>query len=212
MWDLEHCDPKKCSGRKLARLGYVRTLKLTQRFNGIILSPMGTKCVSPSDKPIINEYGVAVIDCSWAKLEDTPFTKMKGSNPRLLPYLVAANPINYGRPCKLSCVEAYAAIFYIIGEKQLGDILLKQFKWGRVFFELNKELLDLYAACKSSQDVVEAQKKYLETIAEESQAAKLEDPFAIDSDEEVHNLNRNYDLPPRSQTRTQKRRNLKMGL
>ncbi|CAB4003743.1 ribosome biogenesis TSR3 homolog [Paramuricea clavata] len=194
MWDLGHCDPKKCSGRKLDRLGFVRSLKLSQKAHGIILSPLGQKCLSPEDHEIVAHSGVAVIDCSWAKLDETPFGKMKGGHARLLPYLVAANPINYGHPFRLSCVEAYAATLYITGFKDLGLELLKRFKWGKGFYDLNRELLDIYSSCKDSGEVVEAQNKWMEDLKLKKKQQEVDDydMTTIDDSKEHWNPNRNF--------------------
>jgi pre-rRNA-processing protein TSR3 len=80
---------------------------------------------------------------------------------RALPFLMAANPVNFGRPCKLSSVEALAAALYIMGEKEQACIILSKVNWGIRFLEVNREPLDLYAGAKDSSEIVRIQSSYL---------------------------------------------------
>ncbi len=83
MKDFGHCDPKRCSGRKLHRMNMVKVLKVGTRSKGIVLSPAGTQSVSPADRHIVESHGLTVVDCSWARIEEVPFEKIKSPHERL---------------------------------------------------------------------------------------------------------------------------------
>ncbi|KAF9446838.1 DUF367-domain-containing protein [Macrolepiota fuliginosa MF-IS2] len=157
MWDFDHCDPRRCSGKKLARLGLIKELKVGSRFRGIVVSPKGTQVISPSDRDIILKSGLAVVECSWARLDDVPFSKIASPHERLLPYLLATNPTNYGKPWRLNCVEALAAAFYITGFDAYAEKLLSGFGWGDSFWKVNQLYLERYQKCTTSDDITAAQ-------------------------------------------------------
>ncbi len=55
-----------------------------------------------------------------------------------VPYLMATNPTNYGKPWRLNCVEALAAAFYITGFDEYAEKLLDGFGWGASFYKVNE--------------------------------------------------------------------------
>ncbi|KAF9764347.1 Ribosome biogenesis protein TSR3 like protein [Nosema granulosis] len=162
IYEFDQCDRKKCSGQKLVRMKKVTPQNKSKYFNGIILSPMGQCSISPADTEWIEKYGIGLIDCSWAQLDKVDFRSLPKRHNRLLPFLVAANPVNYGKPYKLNCVEALSAGLYICGFKEEALELFEGFSYGDEFYKLNGELLDQYCECKTGQEVIKVQEEYLQ--------------------------------------------------
>ncbi|KAH9263964.1 hypothetical protein BASA83_012589 [Batrachochytrium salamandrivorans] len=113
MWDFEHCDPKRCSGKKLARIGVVANLRIVSALASIA-----------------HGHGL-----------QKSHLKIASRHERLLPYLVAANPVNYGKPSKLNCVEALAACCFITGLNDAGHSLLSNLDGGMCFLILTVSCL-----------------------------------------------------------------------
>ncbi|EGD91153.1 hypothetical protein H112_00952 [Trichophyton rubrum D6] len=166
-WDLGHCDPKKCSGKRLMQLGYMRDLGIGHKFPGVVISPNAKQTLSPADKPLLERYGAAVVECSWVRVSEVPWSKIGGKTERLLPYLVAANTVNYGKPWRLNCVEALAATFMICGHEDWAEEVLQHFRYGQPFLEINSQLFKRYAACETEADIKAAEKNWLAKIEKE---------------------------------------------
>ena len=166
-WDFEHCDAKRCSGKRLQRFNQIRLLNIGQRFPGVVISPKAKSILSPADRSLLEQHGAAVVECSWARVEEVSWAKVGGSCQRLLPYLVAANQVNYGRPWRLNCAEALAATFFICGHEDWAEEVLKHFSYGESFLEINARLLKRYAACQDEAEVKQAETTWLEKIERE---------------------------------------------
>jgi len=104
------------------------------------------------------------VDCSWRSADPSTFHSLVGPR-RSLPFLIAANPVNYGRPFRLTTAEALAGGLAILGRRSGAERLLDPFPWGGAFLALNDEPLERYAACDDSAAVVAVQEAYL-TAAE----------------------------------------------
>ena len=152
------CDPRKCTVKKLEKAGFLKIFNKISQIprNTLLLDPSAEKALSPADKYV---KSITVLDCSWMVLDTGRVRSFR--TRRALPFLLAANPVNFGRPCILSSVEALSAALYIIGEKDRASELLSKVSWGIRFLEVNREPLDLYAGAKDSREVIKIQEEYL---------------------------------------------------
>ena len=173
---FDQCDPKKCTGKKMERLGLLKEIKFSRNYGGILLTPTGKKICSIEDHDIIAKKGICVIDCSWAKFEELHLDLHK-IETRSLPFMVAVNPVNFGKAYKLSCAEAFAACLFLGGFEKEARFILDHFKWGEHFFKVNEELFGKYKGIKSQDELKEIQEKYINDELERKQKRKEGDGF-----------------------------------
>jgi len=106
---------------------------------------------------------LVALDCSWEHAEKVMLKRVRGTS-RCLPILIAGNPVNFGKPTKLTTVEALVAALYIGGFKEEAHQLLSIFKWGHTFVEINQGRLQNYANAKNSTEIIKLQKHFIENV------------------------------------------------
>lgn len=152
------CDPRKCTVKKLEKAGFLKIFTKISQIprNTLLLDPTAEQALSPADRYV---RSVTVLDCSWVVLDTGSVRSWRIR--RALPFLMAANPVNFGKPCMLSSIEALAASLYILGERERALQLLSKVSWGIRFLEVNREPLDLYTDAKDSAEIIKIQEQYL---------------------------------------------------
>ena len=65
-----------------------------------------------------------------------------GLEPRKLPDVVPANPVNSGKIGKLTTAEAIATALMICNEEGQASTIMSIFKWGPAFLSMNSDLWD----------------------------------------------------------------------
>lgn len=156
-------DPKKCSARKLHKFGFVKletNIKKTPK-DAILLNPFAEKSLSKEDLKIAENNGILAVDCSWENAENSFNYLNERNHSRALPFVVASNPVNYGKPFKLTTLEAFATALYVLDEVELAEKILELYKWGPNFLSLNKEPLEDYRKAKNSAEIIKIMNQYI---------------------------------------------------
>ncbi len=164
---LEQDDPKKCTAKKMYQNGLVSLHYTTAGAprRGYLLDPQSTILIGPEDRKLISIGGsIVVLDCSWKRIDESieeisGRTRLEG---RVLPALLAANPVSWGKIGRLSSVEALGATLVILGYSDQATKILEGFQFGEQFLELNRLPLEAYARAKSRIELSEMQSEFFE--------------------------------------------------
>lgn len=165
-------DPWKNTALRLQKHGKATLFDDVRRApkHSVLLNPFAKKALSREDLDDMRRNGLLALDCSWAQAEEAFPALLGSTRSRALPFLVAANPVNYGKPFVLSTAEAIGAALYIVGEQRQARDVLSALPFGELFLTLNQNPLDDYAKCATSAEVVQAQMAYLSGDEDEGEA------------------------------------------
>lgn len=148
---LAQDDPRKSTMKKLERYGLAKKAPLEKGGRSLCLTPYSDDYILPSDNRIMEKIGLFTIDGSWNRIESIRNIKLR--YPRKLPLLVPVNPVNFGKPGKLSSVEAFAGALSIMGHEETSREILSKFNWGLNFLVVNSEPLLAYSECRSQEEM-----------------------------------------------------------
>jgi pre-rRNA-processing protein TSR3 len=108
---------------------------------------------------------IVALDCSWKRLDDSLAQVQKRApnlEGRTLPVVLAANPVSWGKPGRLSTVEALAVSLVLVDRWDQAKEILRPFSFGDQFFKLNQQPLEAYAEAKSNAELVEIQWEFFD--------------------------------------------------
>ncbi|HYA60898.1 MAG TPA: DUF367 family protein [Candidatus Acidoferrum sp.] len=156
VYHVGECAPKKCTSKKLAKFDLVRLYTKARSLpKSLLLDPGSCTVLSPNDKT----KNLAAVDCSWNHYRAV-FKDFNAIDRRRLPHLLAANPINYGKPYHLTTVEAFASALFILEQREQAKLILSKFKWGFGFISLNSHALLDYSRAKDAEEVLLIERDY----------------------------------------------------
>lgn len=166
-------DARKNTALRLQKAGKARLFDEVKQApkHAVLLNPFAKKALSREDLEDMRKHGLLALDCSWAHAEEAFPVLLGSTRSRALPFLVAANPVNYGKPFVLSTAEAIGAALAIVGETRQARDVLSAVPFGELFLTLNKNPLEDYAQCATSSDIVAAQALYLDDEAVDAEPA-----------------------------------------
>jgi len=164
---LNQDDPRKCTARAMHSRAHAVLHEHPRDAprRGILLNPQAGRLQGPEDNGLLDRGGsIVALDCSWKSIERALAQVSKHSmlEGRTLPVLLAANPVSWGKPGRLTTAEALCASVIISGRWEQGRRIITPFSFGDEFLSLNASPLEAYSNARSNADLAELQWEFFD--------------------------------------------------